>query len=66
MGLLSTLATSFAFFVASTIESPDDGMAVSGSAIIVTSLLGGTFFVFEHTDAFMRFATRLLPQRSIM
>lgn len=66
IGLLTTLATAFGFFMASVVENPDDAMAVASSVIVVTSLLGGTFFVFEHDDAFMQIITRLLPQRSLV
>lgn len=66
VGLLSGVATAFGFFLASLIENPDDGMAVASSVIIVTSLLGGSFFVFEHEDAVMRILTDLLPQTSLM
>lgn len=66
IGLVTTLATAFGFFMASVIENPDDAMAVASSVIVVTSLLGGTLFVFEHDDAFMQVITRLLPQRSLV
>lgn len=65
-GLMALFATALGFFFAATIENPDDAMAVSSTVIIVTSLLGGTFFAFEHDDAFMQWLTRLLPQKSIM
>lgn len=65
-GLLTVLATAFGFFVAALVENVDDGMAVASGAIIVTSLLGGTFFVFEHDDALVEWLTRALPQKHVM
>lgn len=52
--------------MAAIVENPDDAMAVSSTVIIVTSLLGGAFFTFEHTDAWMQWLTGMLPQRSLM
>lgn len=65
-GLLTVLATAFGFFVAALVENVDDGMAIASGAIIVTSLLGGTFFVFEHDDALVEWLTRALPQKHVM
>lgn len=66
LALLTALSTAFGFFVAATVEDPDDGMAVAAAAIIVTSLLAGAFFAFEHEDAFMKVLTGLLPQKSLL
>lgn len=66
LALLTGLATAFGFLIAAVIENPDDGMAVASSTIIVTSLLAGSFFAFEHEDAVMQFATGLLPQKGLL
>lgn len=66
LALLTALSTAFGFFIAATVEDPDDGMAVAAAAIIVTSLLAGAFFAFEHEDAFMKVLTGMLPQKSLL
>ncbi|GIP33193.1 ABC transporter permease [Paenibacillus sp. J2TS4] len=65
LGLLALLATAFAMFMTSWLEHNDNMLVLSGSLIVLTSLLSGSFYSFS-PEGPMKWVTAVLPQKQFL
>ncbi|MEH7460796.1 ABC transporter permease [Bacillus thuringiensis] len=66
LAILVMIATSFALFMSTIIETTDNTMMLSSSIIVFTSILSGSFFAFKQNDGIVDWFVRILPQKQYL
>lgn len=66
LAILVMIATSFALFMGTIIETTDNTMMLSSSIIVFTTLLSGTFFTLKDKNGIVDWFVRILPQKQYL
>ncbi|MGG2092901.1 ABC transporter permease [Bacillus sp. S13(2024)] len=66
LAILVMIATSFALFMSTIIETTDNTMMLSSSIIVFTSILSGSFFALKQNDGIVDWFVRILPQKQYL
>lgn len=66
LAILVMIATSFALFMSTIIETTDNAMMLSSSIIVFTSILSGSFFILKKNDGIVDWFVQILPQKQYL
>ncbi len=63
LAILVFLSTAFGFFMSTVIENTDDSAMMSNLIVMLTSILGGSFYSFTNKNRFLDKIINLIPQK---
>jgi len=66
IALLCLLSEAIGLFFNTVFNSVESANMIGSAAIILTSILGGTFYSYSHTNKIMNFIVDLLPQKNFI